>query len=60
MNLIKSLTPDIPEIEIKEIKANNIAELVIATNKEMKVNKSALNKLIVSNSKTKGRSMSGK
>ena len=49
----KSLTPDIPEIELEEIKPYNIAKLVVATNKTMKLNKSTFNKLIVRNSETK-------
>ena len=34
MNLVKSLPPDIPEIEIKEIKAHNISELVVEPTKQ--------------------------
>ena len=55
LNLIHNLNPDLERTKIDEVDATNIEELVVATNKSLKITETVLNKLIDSSAETKGR-----
>jgi hypothetical protein len=55
MNMIKNLNPDIEKTKIDVVEDTTVVELVVATNRSLKLTETVLNKLVVSSAETKGR-----